>query len=322
MTIKLTLQEQKVIEKLLVERPSRRKANKTLRKLAGQGFGALAANHIIIYNQKDFADLAKVIDKLNIADDLNAPSQLNAASNRLEVAKYRADEKWSQATVFAQQILIVGIDCPIPLLKPSSNEATPNPAQHAVDQYERYDMPATPIGVLPSVLPEFLDIARFKRLIIIENGQLMTHWWQWRDSLPAKWQNSLLIYRGHEDNLAWLLGMMPMLPVGCEVLLSFDIDLSGLRIMSHYAKLCSGNVSALLPNIVFASNPVVPPYNQAHKITEQISGASASSLLEPLQPFYQLLIDHNLALMQEHLWQDSTVEWIEIELSSEVSANY
>ena len=124
MTLKLTRQEQKVIEKLLIERPSRRKANKTLLKLVGQGFGALAANHIIIYNQKDFADIAKVIDKLNISDDLNAPSQLNAASNRLEVAKYRADEKWSQATVFAQQILIVGMDCPIPLLKPSSNEAT------------------------------------------------------------------------------------------------------------------------------------------------------------------------------------------------------
>ena len=114
MTLKLTRQEQKVIEKLLIERPSRRKANKTLLKLVGQGFGALAANHIIIYNQKDFADIAKVIDKLNISDDLNAPSQLNAASNRLEVAKYRADEKWSQATVFAQQILIVGMDCPIP----------------------------------------------------------------------------------------------------------------------------------------------------------------------------------------------------------------
>ena len=39
MTIKLTRQEQKVIEKLLVKRPKRCKANKTLLKLVGQGFG-------------------------------------------------------------------------------------------------------------------------------------------------------------------------------------------------------------------------------------------------------------------------------------------
>ena len=320
MILKLTRQEQKVIEKLLIERPSRRKANKTLLKLVGQGFGALAANHIIIYNQKDFADIAKVIDKLNISDDLNAPSQLNAASNRLEVAKYRADEKWSQATVFAQQILIVGMDCPIPLLKPSSNEATPNPAQRTVDQYdqyEHYDMPATPIGVLPSMQTEFLDINRFKKLIIIENGQLMTHWWQWRDNLPANWQSALLIYRGHGDNLAWVLSILPMLPVECEVLLSFDVDLSGLRMTSRYAQLCSAKVSTLLPKTVFASNSTIPPYNQPHKITEQIDGAPVSSLLEPLQPFYQLLIDHNLALMQEHLWQDATVEWREIKMSSD-----
>jgi hypothetical protein len=209
------------------------------------------------------------------------------------------------------------MDCPIPLLKPSSNEATPNPAQHAVDQYEHYDMPATPIGVLPSMQTEFLDINQFKKLIIIENGQLMTHWWQWRDNLPANWQSALLIYRGHGDNLAWVLSILPMLPVECEVLLSFDVDLSGLRMTSRYAQLCSAKVSTLLPKTVFASNSTIPPYNQPHKITEQIDGAPVSSLLETLQPFYQLLIDHNLALMQEHLWQDATVEWREIKLSSD-----
>lgn len=314
MTLTLTHQEQKVIEKLLIKRPSRRKANKTLTKLVEQGFGTASANNTITYNQKDFADLATIVDKQNIADDLNAPSQLNATSNRLEVATHRADEKWSQAKVFAQQILIVGMNCPIPLLKPSSNEAIPNPTQHAVTQYERYDMPATPIGVLPSVLPDFLDISRFEKLIIIENGQLMTHWWQWRDSLPANWQNSLLIYRGHGDNLAWLLSILSQLPKSCEVLLSFDLDLAGLRMTSHYAKLCFGNVSALLPELVFASKPAIPPYNQPHKITEQIDGAPASSLLEPLQPIYQLLIDHNLALMQEHSLQDNMIKWLEIEL--------
>lgn len=258
MTINLTRQEYKVIERLLVERPPRRKANKTLLKLVEQGFGTLVAKHTITYSQKDFTDLAKVIDKLNIANDQTAPNPLNATSNRLEVATYRADEKWSQAKIFAQQILIVGMNCPIPLLKPSSNEAIPNPTQHAVDLCERYDMSATPIGVLPSVLPEFLDISRFEKLIIIENGQLMTHWWQWRDSLPANWQNSLLIYRGHGDNLAWLLSILSQLPTTCDVLLSFDIDLSGLRMTSHYAQQCSAKVSTLLPNIVFASNLIIP----------------------------------------------------------------
>ena len=314
MTITLTHQEQKVIEKLLIKRPSRRKANKTLTKLVEQGFGTASANNTITYNQKDFAYLATIVDRQNIADDLNAPSQLNATSNRLEVATYRADEKWSQAKVFAQQILIVGMDCPIPLVNPTNDGLTPHSAQGGFEQDKRYKMLATPIGVLPSVLPEFLDISRFKKLIIIENGQLMTHWWQWRNSLPANWQNSLLIYRGHGNNLAWLLNILSILPVECEVLLSFDLDLAGLRMTSHYAQQCSAKVSTLLPKLVFESNPTIPPYNQPHKITEQIDGAYVSSLLEPLQPVYQLLIDHNLALMQEHLWQDATVEWIEIAL--------
>ncbi|WP_198335601.1 hypothetical protein [Psychrobacter celer] len=54
--------------------------------------------------------------------------------------------------------------------------------------------------------------------------------------------------------------------------------------------------------------------NQPHKITEQIEGVPVSSLLEPLQPVCQLLIDHNLALMQEHLLQDAMVEWRELKL--------
>ncbi|MGO2997458.1 MAG: DUF7281 domain-containing protein [Moraxellaceae bacterium] len=306
-----TLQEQKVVEKLLVERPKRRKANKTLFRLAEQGFGALTANNIITYSQTDFAYIATIIDKQNISDDKIQLTQLTPTSNRLEVAQYRTDEKWSQAKVFAQQVLIVGMDCSVPLLKPISNESVSHTAQNNLGHY---DMPSTSIGVLPSVLPEFLDITRFKKVIIIENGQLMTHWWQWQDRLPANWKSALLVYRGHGNNLAWLSNILPKLPTACEVLLSFDVDLSGLRMINHYAKQCTGKVSVLLPKIVLTSSPIIPPYNQPHKVTEQINATTTSSLLEPLQSIYQVLIDHNLALMQEHLLQDTTVEWIEIDL--------
>lgn len=135
MMITLTLQEQKVVEKLLVERPKRRKANKTLFRLAEQGFGALTANNIITYSQTDFAYIATIIDKQNISDDKIQLTQLTPTSNRLEVAQYRTDEKWSQAKVFAQQVLIVGMDCSVPLLKPISNESVSHTAQNNLGHY-------------------------------------------------------------------------------------------------------------------------------------------------------------------------------------------
>lgn len=316
MPIQLTKRQQDVIEKLLAERPKTRKANHTLLMLAEQGFGTLIANHHICYSLQDFVDIERLIKKQSLTGINATPKTPDATANRLETAKQRINEKWSQASVFAQQILIVGMGCPIPLLAPTSkvtltSQASSLSSQQSNTQTQNipYEMAATPIGVLPTVLVDYLDIGRFNKLIIIENGQMMTHWWLWRNRLPDTWKNALLLYRGHGDNLTWLSSIMSKLPSNCEVLFSFDLDLSGLGMISQMSRMCSGNASVLLPHIAFTADPTMPLYNQPHKITQQIDRTPSHAIAKPLQPIFELLVNHNLALMQEHLFQDMTIQW-------------
>ncbi|WP_227430515.1 hypothetical protein [Psychrobacter sp. I-STPA6b] len=306
----LTIQQQKVIEGLLKNRPKSIKANKTLTDFAEQGYGTLSGK-TIHYTAQDFANFEQLIGNSFLGNSKLTTDEFSQLDNRLEVAKYNKNEKSNHVSVFGQQILVVGMGCDIPLCAMDNANLT-----EMTEKNPELTMPATPIGVLPTILPEYLDGSRMHKLIIIENGQLMTHWWQWRENLPTNWQNAVLLYRGHGDNIAKLLAWLTTLSSQCEVLLCFDMDLSGLQMISDYTrqlKKTGCQVSVLLPNMLISNtacsiNPA-PAYNQPEKISLQLAKVSSTAILPTLQPIYQTLISHNIALMQEHILQDKTIEW-------------
>ena len=312
----LTIQQQRVIERLLSNRPKSIKANKTLIYFAEQGYGTLSGN-TIYYTAQDFTNFEQLISNSYLGDNKLSADEFSKLGNRNEVAKYRIDEKSNHTSVFGQHILVVGMGCDIPLCVTDNTNLT-----QAMDKTPT--MPATPIGVLPTILPEYLDARRMHKLIIVENGQPMTHWWQWRKNLPTDWQNAVLLYRGHGDNISKLLTWLTTLSAQCEVLLCFDMDLSGLKMMSEYSrhlKQTGCQVSVLLPTMLMddAQNHRAilgcPAYNQPEKISLQLAKVRSASILPILQPIYQTLITHNIALMQEHILQDKNIQWSVVKIN-------
>ena len=80
-------------------------------------------------------------------------------------------------------------------------------------------------------------------------------------------------------------------------------------------------VSVLLPTMLMddAQNHRTilgcPAYNQPEKISLQLAKVPSASILPILQPIYQTLITHNIALMQEHILQDKNIQWSVVKIN-------
>jgi len=137
------------------------------------------------------------------------------AGGRMAVAKYDASEKLSSDSVFGELLVI----------------ATAGSACISVQGVEVQ----TPPGSVISVLPDRLDRSRLRecRLVVIENGSVMPHWSEIR--LPEGWEDSVLIYRGHRENLRTVATLVDEHPP--ETLAFFhDFDPAGLAMACHHGR--------------------------------------------------------------------------------------
>lgn len=308
MSIKLNLHELKVLQRLVTDKRESLKANKTLMRLADNGIGKQSGKDIV-YDESDFDAIHDLIKFNQRADDFITPSSLANLDNRLEVGKYNSDEKLTKTQVFGRQILVVGLNTPIPL---QVNGQT-------------YEMPQTPKGVLPTIGEGYLDISRIKKIIIIENGQLLTHWWEWSHLLPADWQESVLVFRGFNDNVRMVNDIVKNLSNSCQVGLFFDYDLAGVHLMQGYIKANKHQYFALIPLALEASLTFEVDnqasiynffyYNQKEKFIEQSLKYTSAGLTKSLKAIFASIFNHRLALMQEHLVRDNSINWTMVKLS-------
>lgn len=315
MSIELTPRQMELVEGLLRDRftTNKRKVNKTLSLLADNGIGH-SDGKTITYSDSDYQALHQLVQSNQRADSFVIPSEMARAEDRLETAQYTRNEKYNRTQVFGKRLQAVALNTSLIL------------NQHGVTEV----MPATPRGVLPTIESGCIDAAKIKRLIIIENGQLMTHWDRWCHLLPEPWQQSVLMFRGFDDNVAMVNEIVENLPATAELGLFFDLDLSGLRLMQSYINRSHCQHYAFLPTLTSLelanincseSNPdtSIANYTQPQLFAKQHTTTTQQTIqgLHPvLQQYYAYLSSQKLALTQEHLIQDSQLEFTMIKLTN------
>ncbi|WP_318493353.1 DUF7281 domain-containing protein [Photobacterium leiognathi] len=113
-----------------------------------------------------------------------------------------------------------------------------------------------------SVSVDDLEVTHIKRLLVVENSELLIRFNLVVDVLPSDWLNeTVVVYRGHGTSQRQLKKLFTKLPEDAEVGFFFDYDFAGFRMINDFlGQLALQKVSVLIPNclksIVKLSNHV------------------------------------------------------------------
>lgn len=210
------------------------------------------------------------------------------AKNRMESSEHTPEDKWSQRGVFEA------------LLPMARSQRLPLP----VKDDSTY---ITPPGVVVSLQPDMIDIAKIESLLVVENGTLMTHWYELIPLLPKKFQSSLIIYRGHGQNQNMLVDLIGNLADDIPVGVFYDFDGAGFDMALNLAEIRA--ITILYPShwheIHKLPNEQLKKLNkhdsfldQAEQLTKRIN---ATSTPKPIMDMLIYVREHRLAITQEHL---------------------
>jgi len=210
------------------------------------------------------------------------------AKDRMESSEDTSNDKWSQRGVFEALIPMArGKRLPLPVRDDSSI--------------------ITPSGVVVSLTPDKIDLAKIESLLIIENGTLMTHWNELIPLLPKEYQSSLIVYRGHGQNQNMLVELISNLSDDIPIGIFYDFDGAGYDMALNLAEI--RNISILHPDkwneIHKLPNEVFKKLNKQDSFldqTEQLMNRINSTLTpKPIMDMLIYLREHRIAITQEHL---------------------
>ncbi|MGX1201043.1 DUF7281 domain-containing protein [Marinobacter sp. MBR-105] len=171
----------------------------------------------------------------------------------------------------------------------------------------------TPPGSVLSVHVNALDYDALakQRLVMIENGGLMTHWQDIR--LPEGWKDCILVYRGHRENVRHARRLVQAQPSD-QLGLYYDFDPQGL-----YMALATGKGHAFVPAQWEAwsrDGPLPSGVNQRDAFRRQQGAMSrlrsrAATLMQPWIQVINAVDKGEWAIMQEHMaargWELTTM---------------
>ncbi|WP_438864005.1 DUF7281 domain-containing protein [Neptunicella sp.] len=151
-----------------------------------------------------------------------------------------------------------------------------------------------PVGCSLRVNVAQLDLANIRQLIIVENLDIIDYWHL--ACLPTALQNALVVYRGHEKSISGgLKTLLTLLPAQCQVIMFADLDPKGLEIAFTTPK-----VNQLLaPSQEGIEQLLNLKLNQPDLHIKQ--HASIGYLRQQNLPLISQLLEHNIALMQQHM---------------------
>lgn len=199
------------IERLLKSNKTRVRRNATWDRIHEETGAGTVIGRELHFNHEDRHKL-RIYGQSQTGLD---PQFDSRAGGRMAVAKYDASEKLSSDSVFGELLVMA-----------TAGSACISVQGMAV---------RTPPGSVISVLPDRLDRDRLRecRLVVIENGSVMPHWSEIR--LPEGWEDSVLIYRGHRENLRMVAALVDEHPP--ETLAFFhDFDPAGLAMACHHGR--------------------------------------------------------------------------------------
>lgn len=214
--------ELKVIQTTLQLKRNLNPLNKTWGKLHKEHqLGIINGNEILFTN--DELDFIKTIYKKFVKVEPEVRYSLD--KDRLDTADLVKNEKASEVGVFADQLVFSSVKAYLPL---KQNDA-----------FIGYR------GFVATVNHAEIQASKIKKLVILENGTMLTRLHDWIEQLPVQWLDSLFLYRGHGNNNRHVMNLLAVLPEDAEVAYYGDLDPIGLNIAAGFYKLRS--LSVLVP---------------------------------------------------------------------------
>ncbi|WP_180176840.1 MULTISPECIES: DUF2399 domain-containing protein [unclassified Acinetobacter] len=212
-----------------------------------------------------------------------APEQsLNLESDRMDLLNFLKDEKSGGYSVFGDQLVFASVHAKLPL--------------------KQGDVVIGYKGLVPTVHANELIFNKIEKLIIVENGTMLTRLFDWYEQLPEAWQDSLFLYRGQGQNARQVFELLAKLPDHTEISFYGDFDPFGLNIAAHFLK--HRTMSILIPECwqEISRNHVD---NNTAKFFEQIH-SSHDLYADTAQPvairnLYRHVHINQIALMQENV---------------------
>lgn len=209
------------------------------------------------------------------------PLSDSLAGSRMEVAGKTPNEKFASDSVFGDLLVL----------------ATAGETQLVINGQPI----KTPRGSVLSIGPGTLDRETLKqsRVVIIENGSIMPYWQDIR--LPPEWQDSVLLYRGHRENMQHVRAIIDGQPAE-NLALYYDFDPEGLEMA-----LGTGKGTVLIPT---DWGRLIEDEDLRKKISQRDAHRRQSRAMTRLkalakgtdwEPVVVAMGEAELAVMQEHL---------------------
>lgn len=202
--------------------------------------------------------------------------------DRISLADHRIDEKSGSKTVFGEQLWFGSMGEKLPL--------------------KTGNMDIAHDGVTTAVSIDHLAIEKIRKLIIVENGAMLVMLHKWSQQIPNAWQNCLILYRGHSNNINYVNELLKTLPIDCMVAVYTDFDLYGLNISNQFNMIRP--VSIMVPEC-WQSLHETHYDNNLRKFYEQVEYGNTLLSGEDTPSTIKVMVSHikknKLAVMQENV---------------------
>lgn len=212
-----------------------------------------------------------------------APEQsLNLESDRMDLLNFLKDEKSGGYSVFGDQLVFASVHAKLPL--------------------KQGDVTIGYKGLVPTIYANELCCKKIEKLIIVENGTMLTRLFDWYEQLPEEWRDSLFLYRGQGQNARQVFELLAKLPDHTKIAFYGDLDPFGVKIAAHFFK--RREMSILIPSCwkELSRNHVD---NNTTKFFEQINSGHDLSVDTTQSLAFRNLYKHlqinQIALMQENV---------------------
>lgn len=146
--------------------------------------------------------------------------------HRLEAALEGCDEKWATFAVFSDLLNFASQGDFLPL---------------------KDENVCIPKNCVLSTSLENLDLTRCKRLIVVENGEVLRHLDLLDEILPDEFKQGLVVYRGSASNHKALISLVSNLNLGIKLGLFCDYDAAGLEIAQSLSRHFKARSYILVP---------------------------------------------------------------------------
>ena len=224
-----------------------------------------------------------------------APEQdLNLESDRMDLLNFLKDEKSGGYSVFGDQLVFASVHAKLPL--------------------KQGDVSIGYKGLVPTVHADELIFNKIEKLIIVENGTMLTRLFDWYEQLPEELQDSLFLYRGQGQNARQVFELLAKLPDHTKIAFYGDFDPFGLNIAAHFLK--RRRMSVLIPecwqeiNRNHVDNNTGKFFEQIHSSHDLYADTAQPVAIRNLYKHVQI---NQIALMQENVNRLGRLQEVKIE---------